>query len=145
SRRRHTRFDCDWSSDVCSSDLAVAADGIAAEEDPRADQHFDIDATARSQPQPEVERHAQGRRIPRGDQTAESAFDGKMARESTFDGEGELEDAIVVEDVIPADAESHLRGRGERSQREHRESCERDPCAHGPPLYGAREPGKAPW
>src|SRR2546427_6482620 len=21
SRRRHTRFDCDWSSDVCSSDL----------------------------------------------------------------------------------------------------------------------------
>src|SRR5688572_6378789 len=27
SRRRHTRFDCDWSSDVCSSDLA----GIASE------------------------------------------------------------------------------------------------------------------
>src|SRR2546427_2491415 len=24
SRRRHTRFDCDWSSDVCSSDLAPA-------------------------------------------------------------------------------------------------------------------------
>src|SRR5256886_11289989 len=24
SRRRHTRFDCDWSSDVCSSDLTVA-------------------------------------------------------------------------------------------------------------------------
>src|SRR5256886_13678980 len=23
SRRRHTRFDCDWSSDVCSSDLIV--------------------------------------------------------------------------------------------------------------------------
>src|SRR5688572_32069186 len=23
SRRRHTRFDCDWSSDVCSSDLTV--------------------------------------------------------------------------------------------------------------------------
>src|SRR2546430_2551002 len=23
SRRRHTRFDCDWSSDVCSSDLAM--------------------------------------------------------------------------------------------------------------------------
>src|SRR5205085_5678312 len=22
-RRRHTRFDCDWSSDVCSSDLGV--------------------------------------------------------------------------------------------------------------------------
>src|SRR2546430_3263138 len=25
SRRRHTRFDCDWSSDVCSSDLDVNA------------------------------------------------------------------------------------------------------------------------
>src|SRR2546430_7818719 len=25
SRRRHTRFDCDWSSDVCSSDLNAAA------------------------------------------------------------------------------------------------------------------------
>src|SRR2546430_3113022 len=23
SRRRHTRFDCDWSSDVCSSDLTI--------------------------------------------------------------------------------------------------------------------------
>src|SRR6266481_6745973 len=29
SRRRHTRWNCDWSSDVCSSDLiwAAAADG----------------------------------------------------------------------------------------------------------------------
>src|SRR2546430_17023742 len=25
SRRRHTRFDCDWSSDVCSSDLSSSA------------------------------------------------------------------------------------------------------------------------
>src|SRR5688572_33162529 len=25
SRRRHTRFDCDWSSDVCSSDLTSAS------------------------------------------------------------------------------------------------------------------------
>src|SRR2546427_830791 len=25
SRRRHTRFDCDWSSDVCSSDLFAKA------------------------------------------------------------------------------------------------------------------------
>src|SRR2546430_9755546 len=27
SRRRHTRFDCDWSSDVCSSDLDVQVVG----------------------------------------------------------------------------------------------------------------------
>src|SRR5205085_7923708 len=26
SRRRHTRFDCDWSSDVCSSDLQFQAE-----------------------------------------------------------------------------------------------------------------------
>src|SRR5256886_11076377 len=26
SRRRHTRFDCDWSSDVCSSDLPDTTD-----------------------------------------------------------------------------------------------------------------------
>src|SRR5260370_21801260 len=25
SRRRHTRFKCDWSSDVCSSDLSISA------------------------------------------------------------------------------------------------------------------------
>src|SRR5882762_4604103 len=30
SRRRHTRFKCDWSSDVCSSDLAVAGSIMAA-------------------------------------------------------------------------------------------------------------------
>src|SRR6266511_831636 len=28
SRRRHTRFSRDWSSDVCSSDLAGAAPGV---------------------------------------------------------------------------------------------------------------------
>src|SRR5256886_8372376 len=27
SRRRHTRFDCDWSSDVCSSDLIAKPSG----------------------------------------------------------------------------------------------------------------------
>src|SRR5256886_753004 len=50
SRRRHTRFDCDWSSDVCSSDLiedhigeleAVAQlgqrEGVAARHHPVAD------------------------------------------------------------------------------------------------------------
>src|SRR2546430_17612871 len=34
SRRRHTRFDCDWSSDVCSSDLTPGEipDQLRAEE-----------------------------------------------------------------------------------------------------------------
>src|SRR2546430_3942227 len=30
SRRRHTRFDCDWSSDVCSSDLGEFRMGVEA-------------------------------------------------------------------------------------------------------------------
>src|SRR2546430_10609476 len=36
SRRRHTRFDCDWSSDVCSSDLdaGLHQDEIDAETTP---------------------------------------------------------------------------------------------------------------
>src|SRR2546430_4052165 len=29
SRRRHTRFDCDWSSDVCSSDLAAPSPWVS--------------------------------------------------------------------------------------------------------------------
>src|SRR5205085_3953471 len=32
SRRRHTRFDCDWSSDVCSSDLGTGEGEDSAEE-----------------------------------------------------------------------------------------------------------------
>src|SRR3989475_11661412 len=31
SRRRHTRFDCDWSSDVCSSDLLLGGTRIVLE------------------------------------------------------------------------------------------------------------------
>src|SRR2546430_214332 len=30
SRRRHTRFDCDWSSDVCSSDLLQGREVVRA-------------------------------------------------------------------------------------------------------------------
>src|SRR2546430_11555418 len=30
SRRRHTRFDCDWSSDVCSSDLPAIRERVQA-------------------------------------------------------------------------------------------------------------------
>src|SRR2546430_12069276 len=30
SRRRHTIFDCDWSSDVCSSDLGITGPSTAS-------------------------------------------------------------------------------------------------------------------
>src|SRR2546430_17173625 len=33
SRRRHTRFDCDWSSDVCSSDLLSGGDALIYSDD----------------------------------------------------------------------------------------------------------------
>src|SRR5688572_31019045 len=36
SRRRHTRFDCDWSSDVCSSDLGRGMEPIGARQWPLA-------------------------------------------------------------------------------------------------------------
>src|SRR5256886_17028888 len=36
SRRRHTRFDCDWSSDVCSSDLWYAPDAWGGVVNPQA-------------------------------------------------------------------------------------------------------------
>src|SRR6266481_8750154 len=38
SRRRHTRWNCDWSSDVCSSDLARVHDLVEQDEDDTAEQ-----------------------------------------------------------------------------------------------------------
>src|SRR2546430_11978270 len=48
SRRRHTRFDCDWSSDVCSSDLPEPGMhvGERPEEHPVA-RHREVHARAR--------------------------------------------------------------------------------------------------
>src|SRR2546430_10710844 len=36
SRRRHTRFDCDWSSDVCSSDLELNPPDVTIRKPPAA-------------------------------------------------------------------------------------------------------------
>src|SRR2546430_4493386 len=41
SRRRHTRFDCDWSSDVCSSDLFEGPDGIGAANQERSKTQYE--------------------------------------------------------------------------------------------------------
>src|SRR2546430_10466406 len=40
SRRRHTRFDCDWSSDVCSSDLQIIKRLWAGEQFDFAGKHY---------------------------------------------------------------------------------------------------------
>src|SRR5882762_370750 len=40
SRRRHTRFKCDWSSDVCSSDLGVRAEVQPADQAERAEREI---------------------------------------------------------------------------------------------------------
>src|SRR5205085_9492079 len=45
SRRRHTRFDCDWSSDVCSSDLErfpQQAAAIIQRAEKNCRHHFDL-------------------------------------------------------------------------------------------------------
>src|SRR5690606_14126956 len=48
-RRRHTRFSRDWSSDVCSSDLAAFVDGLApAAAHPQVHRSFDAHVTAHS-------------------------------------------------------------------------------------------------
>src|SRR6266567_8342521 len=59
SRRRHTRFDCDWSSDVCSSDLARSDGGQAGQGMPPGG-----DALAGQHAEPERERL--GARVQRG-------------------------------------------------------------------------------
>src|SRR2546430_14144848 len=47
SRRRHTRFDCDWSSDVCSSDLSWRRSEPASQQQDDEDQQDESEATAR--------------------------------------------------------------------------------------------------
>src|SRR2546427_6863147 len=51
SRRRHTRFDCDWSSDVCSSDLDARREQPAPAEGPRVDAR-EADHHGRDHPRP---------------------------------------------------------------------------------------------
>src|SRR2546430_5704475 len=46
SRRRHTRFDCDWSSDVCSSDLNLGRTGAAFGTDSAAASTFLVNLAA---------------------------------------------------------------------------------------------------
>src|SRR5688572_33400822 len=64
SRRRHTRFDCDWSSDVCSSDLPDRAEGLEclvhARASPGCAQPFD-DEVVRPLPDTESERSEERR------------------------------------------------------------------------------------
>src|SRR5438270_4234611 len=43
SRRRHTRFDCDWSSDVCSSDLTPIKNVKYSVENTRVEQRTDYE------------------------------------------------------------------------------------------------------
>src|SRR5438309_7202643 len=44
SRRRHTRWNCDWSSDVCSSDLDPRADMRVGDELPTTYERLATDA-----------------------------------------------------------------------------------------------------
>src|SRR5688572_31568025 len=48
SRRRHTRFDCDWSSDVCSSDLGPARPDRGWRPEPAAERAAHAPASVKS-------------------------------------------------------------------------------------------------
>src|SRR6266478_6736511 len=52
SRRRHTRFDCDWSSDVCSSDLYPTVRHLALDRRRRRRPGVDVDDLAEVLPAP---------------------------------------------------------------------------------------------
>src|SRR6266853_2918099 len=58
SRRRHTRFDCDWSSDVCSSDLEherVRAESLGDEAADRVEPEVGQEQRARRPLEPRAE------------------------------------------------------------------------------------------
>src|SRR2546427_2167596 len=57
SRRRHTRFDCDWSSDVCSSDLVW----ISREEDSSSQESSSRDIQTRQPLRASVRRESRNR------------------------------------------------------------------------------------
>src|SRR2546427_3850359 len=86
SRRRHTRFDCDWSSDVCSSDLtpehvqAVAELVLVHRRKPGAPQ-----PQPQSQPQPQQPSPQQAPSNPPSKSPAQS----RPPAESTANGAGD--------------------------------------------------------
>src|SRR5205085_3754028 len=77
SRRRHTRFDCDWSSDVCSSDLVVVRvliDG-AAEENTYDHGGFKLyDVSDRTRPKLITHKKTWGRGVHRFDMDSRYAY-----------------------------------------------------------------------
>src|SRR5260370_40679582 len=63
SRRRHTRFKCDWSSDVCSSDLQRGPTRYAVQHAQRGSREEIVDmAGGLQRPAPEIGRGAGGER-----------------------------------------------------------------------------------
>src|SRR2546427_188293 len=71
SRRRHTRFDCDWSSDVCSSDLGVS------------DAHAPVDAAGIAEYGPYCGRRV-GRRLVPADLSHRAEDRVRMAQVAAF-------------------------------------------------------------
>src|SRR5256886_17494054 len=63
SRRRHTRFDCDWSSDVCSSDL-LGDQGCVTLPLGRRSPNFRPERVASRLPDPATQPWPMGDRLP---------------------------------------------------------------------------------
>src|SRR2546430_17727341 len=92
SRRRHTRFDCDWSSDVCSSDLG-----------PERDEARHLDGHERGQRERAGHRQVAGRGGAPGKQTEQVAVENE--EEEREDVRGEL--LAAVTDVGDRDVVSY--------------------------------------
>src|SRR5260221_6735580 len=75
SRRRHTRSLCDWSSDVCSSDLSIVFDGR------RSDTGWILAVEDNGPGLPEDELALLGRRYTRGRQSPMRSEERRVGKE----------------------------------------------------------------
>src|SRR5256886_8841340 len=82
SRRRHTRFDCDWSSDVCSSDLVDRAAQLQVDGPRRRDLLDDVERRLRVDAEQDLEAVA-GRlvRLPRVDELVLRSEERRVGKE----------------------------------------------------------------
>src|SRR5256886_1054350 len=166
SRRRHTGFDCDWSSDVCSSDLrierAVARPPEEEEQERHADRAGDVAPRQHCQAEESPRRGGRGRDDGDGSRVPAKCGREGEARQVDDAVRGRDEQRQIVQAVVvdaPEDRPGHLSDRGEADDagdlhaalecRAGERDCEHDPgeCAErellveGGEMVGGEERG----